>query len=132
MIAVGDLVLDPESFVVQHAATGAEARITRQQTAILASLIERAGRTVSMEGIARAVWDQRRPQGWTGSIQAQIHAIRKALVAIGLPGVIVTMGQAGWRMEGPPRVVRVYTPEQAAIADAALAASSNLHESTPA
>lgn len=131
MIASGNLVLDANSRTMQHASSGATVPITRQQVAALECLLSRPDRTVSSEGLARVIWAERgRPPSWIQAIRVQIHNLRAAADSIELHGVIRTMGQAGWRVDGGPSVVRVYTPEQAVIADAALAAHHS-HESTP-
>ncbi|MBO4204418.1 AfsR/SARP family transcriptional regulator [Micromonospora echinofusca] len=75
-----------------------------RQRIILAMLLLAAGRVVSVDRLAEAVWDESPPQTAKGQIQICVSALRRSLAEVGLSDVLQTR-PPGYLLEVDPEQV---------------------------
>lgn len=76
-----------------------------KQRALLALLVLRWDRTVFLDEIVDAVWDDAPPRGARNQVHVYVRGIRRMLAATGLdPGILVT-AHDGYRLDLPAGVV---------------------------
>ncbi|MFF3665857.1 AfsR/SARP family transcriptional regulator [Microtetraspora malaysiensis] len=69
-----------------------------RQRSLLAALLLDAGRVVSVDRLAAAVWGERLPESVRTQIPIHVHALRKAFKAAGCGVQVIVTEQAGYRL----------------------------------
>lgn len=121
LLTCGPLVLHVE---LRHLyAHGREACLSGRQTAILALLMRRAGSVVSRDALLAAMYPSpdEEPGDARQVLRNVMMMLRRALAQVGCADTIRAMVDEGYLIDGERRVARLYTAEQARIADAAVA-----------
>lgn len=99
VLAVGDLLLDPGTRLVQRGAT--ELRLTAREFALLEYLMRNAGRVVTKTMIADHVWNFEL-EAESNFIEVYIYTLRKKLDAAGGDPLIHTLRGVGYRLDALP------------------------------
>ena len=82
----------------------------------LRTLMRQPGQAVVIEQIVAACWPEPalRPAGVGGAVRARAVQVRQAISQVGASRKLLRMVyRGGYLIEGVPRVVRAFTPEQA-------------------
>ncbi|WP_330277478.1 tetratricopeptide repeat protein [Lentzea sp. NBC_00516] len=72
-----------------------------RQRALLAALLVRAGRPISLDGLIDALWGENPPVSAVANIHTYVSRLRRDLTDIGLPGRLTT-DSAGYRLRVEP------------------------------
>ena len=130
MIPLGAALLDPDRRVLHGPAASGETKLSPEVdlapnvARLLGLLGRRPGEVLPYAEILAACYVGARCRagdGGTGALKVQLHRARHALRAAGAGVDITTVKMVGLSLDaGPELVVRTYTPEQAAAADAAV------------
>ncbi|MBE1591786.1 BTAD domain-containing putative transcriptional regulator [Nonomuraea angiospora] len=79
---------------------------TAQQRSVLAMLLLHPGRTVPLDRLVEAVWDQEPPPSARNAIQGYVSRLRRVLA--GIPGVELVTSSPGYRLDLDPLRVDLY------------------------
>ena len=83
----------------------------------LRTLMRHPGQAVAIEQIVAACWPEPalRPAGVDGAVRARVLQVRQAISQVGASRKLLRMVyRGGYLIEGAPRVVHAFSPEQAA------------------
>lgn len=126
MTALGDAILSTDCRTL-YGPDGAAVRV-RSQVAIVLQLLERKrGAIVSRDQLAAAFYGTpgSGPKSCNNLLSVTVHEARKALRSVGSTTDVQAIWGQGYCLRlTVPHVMRRYTPEQAAVADQAIAAMS--------
>lgn len=77
-----------------------------KQRVVLAALLTQRGRSVSVAALATAVWEDRPPADYPGSLQVTVSALRRVLTPLFVTPLLVTVS-GGYRLDIPDELVDV-------------------------
>lgn len=80
---------------------GSELLGGRQGSVVFACLALEAGKAVSRQALADAIWGERPPASWWPALRSLVAGIRRGLSAAGLDGAIVRVAGYGYRLALP-------------------------------
>ncbi len=80
---------------------GSELLGGRQGSVLFACLALDAGKAVSRQALAEAIWGERPPASWWPALRSLVAGIRRGLSAAGLDGAIVRVAGYGYRLVLP-------------------------------
>lgn len=122
-VACGSLLLDLD---LQQIRCGAVvARLAPQVAAVAEVLMRRAGKRVNYDTLINSMYmnPDEEPENARNVLWVRMNHLRRILKSIGASEAIITLYNSnGYLLDADARVVRSYTPEQARVADAAVAA----------
>jgi two-component system copper resistance phosphate regulon response regulator CusR len=97
LLRLNDLEFDRLAGQVRRG--GIRVDLTPREAKLLEYLMERAGRPVDRDALARDVWDDPRA-GLTNVIDVYVNYLRRKLDKVGAPGAIRTIRSVGYELRG--------------------------------
>ncbi len=121
-LSAGALTLDTGAHAL--IGPGGSCDLTLGAYAVLRALMERPGVVIEIGQLVAECWPDAdlEPGHAEVSVRMRVLRAREAIANVGASGKLLrSVSGVGYRIEGAPRVVRAFTPEQAAAFDQLLA-----------
>ena len=117
-MSAGPLVLDTLTHQLDGPAGAVE--LASGPYSILRELMRRPGVVVETGRLIEAAWPDAdlEPENAAHAMRMRVRSARRAMEAVGVSGRMLKLKfQIGYFMQGEPRVIRTFTPAQAAAID---------------
>lgn len=118
ILSAGALVLDTESRSLNG--PSGQIVIERGSYLLLSELMRHPGATLLLSTLAAVIWPTNTPDMSRAvlAVRMRVMRTRKAMEQVGVPGrSLRCVRGVGYRMDGAPQVVRVFSPSQAHTLD---------------